>query len=175
MPSKKTLTSMWSSDEFWASPYNFDKTITNRPNLPSKIIIHDTTLRDGEQTREWYSRQMTKWPLQKLLDEIGVDRIEAGMPAVSMDNKEAIQAIIDLGLEQKYIAVALLGKGKTKVISIWQLLGCGWHPHFCSHRHTEAKTSIPRSYWGQYYWKGNPIGLLYKGTGGKGNLCSVWR
>jgi isopropylmalate/homocitrate/citramalate synthase len=98
MQINKDVKTPWMSDEFWVSPYNFEEIITKRPDMPPKIIIHDTTLRDGEQTPGVIFLPEEKITIAKMLDEIGVDRIEAGMPAVSLDNREAIQAIAGLGL-----------------------------------------------------------------------------
>jgi len=53
--------------------------------LPSKVLFHNTTIRDGEQTPGVVFRRDEKVEIAKKLSEVGVDRIEAGMPAVSQD------------------------------------------------------------------------------------------
>ena len=63
------------------------------PNLPSKIYIWDETLRDGEQTPGVSLTINEKIDIAKLLDEIGVDIIAAGYPAVSKDEKAAVKAL----------------------------------------------------------------------------------
>lgn len=70
-------------------------------SIPDKVIIHDATLRDGEQTPGVVFRKEEKLALAKALDSIGVDRIEAGMPAVSEEDMEAVKEIVKLGLNSK--------------------------------------------------------------------------
>ena len=55
-----------------------------------KIKIHDVTLRDGEQQTAVVFRREEKVAIAKQLDALGVHRIEAGMPAVSEQDKAAI-------------------------------------------------------------------------------------
>lgn len=92
----------WMQDgKWWTSEVNFRDEIRKTFSLPDKIIIHDATLRDGEQTPGVVFRKHEKLALAKALDEIGVDRIEAGMPAVSSEDMEAVKAIVNLGLKAK--------------------------------------------------------------------------
>ena len=70
-------------NKWWVSPYNFLSEVRGGLNLPQKVEIHDATLRDGEQTPGVVFRKEHKVQIAQMLDETGVDRIEAGMPAVS--------------------------------------------------------------------------------------------
>ncbi|MCX7760406.1 MAG: homocitrate synthase [Hydrogenothermaceae bacterium] len=69
-----------------------------------KIFIDDTTLRDGEQTPGVIFTRGEKIRIAKLLDKIGIDEIEAGIPAAGKEEKENFKAIVDLGLNAKIIA-----------------------------------------------------------------------
>ncbi len=60
--------------------------------------LYDTTLRDGEQTVGVVLDPEEKLEIARLLDELGVDRIEAGFPRVSDDDRRAVQLIADAGL-----------------------------------------------------------------------------
>ncbi len=91
----------WISDGWWTSEVNFRNEIRKTFALPEKVIIHDATLRDGEQTPGVVFRKEDKLALAKALDSIGVDRIEAGMPAVSSEDMEAVKEIVKLGLKAK--------------------------------------------------------------------------
>ena len=51
----------------------------------NKIIIQDTTLRDGEQTPYLAFNFSDKVKIIKALIEIGVDVIEIGFPAASIE------------------------------------------------------------------------------------------
>ena len=67
--------------------------------LASKLIVCDTTLRDGEQAAGIVFANLEKMRIAKLLDEIGVQQIEAGIPAMGGDEKIAIKNIAHLGLD----------------------------------------------------------------------------
>lgn len=72
--------------------------------LTRKITIVDTTLRDGEQTAGVVFAKAEKVRIAQLLDEIGVDQIEAGIPAMGGDEAEAIKAIVRLRLKASIMA-----------------------------------------------------------------------
>ena len=66
-------------------------------HLRAEIKIHDVTLRDGEQQTAVVFRREEKVAIARQLDALGVHRIEAGMPAVSEQDKAAISDIAALG------------------------------------------------------------------------------
>jgi isopropylmalate/homocitrate/citramalate synthase len=66
--------------------------------LPSRVGLYDTTLRDGEQTVGIVLDPEQKLALARALDELGVERIEAGFPRVSEDDRRAVELIRDAGL-----------------------------------------------------------------------------
>jgi isopropylmalate/homocitrate/citramalate synthase len=86
---------------WWVSPFNFTADVRAAMELPQRVLIHDATLRDGEQTPGVVFRKEDKVEIAKMLDEVGVDRIEAGMPAVSREDFEAVEAIAGMGLQAK--------------------------------------------------------------------------
>jgi len=92
--------------KWWISPYNFSEEVVKGFDLPKKVQIHDATLRDGEQTPGVVFSIEDKIRIAKGLDEIGVERIEAGMPAVSSEDFEAIKEISKLGLKSKIFTFA---------------------------------------------------------------------
>jgi len=63
-----------------------------------QVKIDDTTLRDGEQTAGVVFANKEKVRIAKLLDEIGIDQIEAGIPAMGGDERDVIEEIAHLGL-----------------------------------------------------------------------------
>lgn len=89
---------------WWTSEVNFLPEIRQTFSIPDKVIIHDATLRDGEQTPGVVFRKEEKVALAKELDSIGIDRIEAGMPAVSEEDAEAVKEIVSLNLNAKIMA-----------------------------------------------------------------------
>ncbi|MGR3290857.1 MAG: LeuA family protein [Paracoccaceae bacterium] len=108
--------------KWWVSPYNFVPEVRKNLLLPPKVQIHDATLRDGEQTPGVVFSIDDKIRIATKLDEIGVDRIEAGMPAVSPQDAEAIKEISKLGLKSKIFTFARAMKA-----DIDMALECGAH------------------------------------------------
>jgi isopropylmalate/homocitrate/citramalate synthase len=65
---------------------------------PGRVRFYDTTLRDGEQTVGVVLTPDQKLAIARALDELGVERIEAGFPRVSEDDRRAVELICDAGL-----------------------------------------------------------------------------
>ncbi len=66
--------------------------------LGGSVGLYDTTLRDGEQTVGVVLDPEQKLEIARLLDELGIDRIEAGFPRVSQDDWDAVRLISGAGL-----------------------------------------------------------------------------
>lgn len=58
----------------------------------------DTTLREGEQSPGLYFDSHIKLAIARLLDEIGIDFVEAGHPVVTPEIREAVKLIAGSGL-----------------------------------------------------------------------------
>jgi methanogen homocitrate synthase len=108
--------------KWWVSPYNFKPEVMALRSQPAKVLIHDATLRDGEQTPGVVFRKEDKVRIAKALDAVGVDRIEAGMPAVSDEDFEAIGEITSLGLSSKIFTFA-----RAMNEDIDKAVACGAH------------------------------------------------
>lgn len=67
--------------------------------LGGRVGLYDTTLRDGEQTVGVVLDPQQKLEIARALDDLGVDRIEAGFPRVSADDWEAVRLIAAAGLQ----------------------------------------------------------------------------
>ncbi|WAL62690.1 2-isopropylmalate synthase [Thermocoleostomius sinensis] len=65
----------------------------NNPLQPDRIIIFDTTLRDGEQSPGATLNVEEKLSIARQLARLGVDVIEAGFPFASPGDFEAVQKI----------------------------------------------------------------------------------
>jgi isopropylmalate/homocitrate/citramalate synthase len=62
------------------------------------VGLYDTTLRDGEQAVGVALDAEQKLEIARLLDALGIDRIEAGFPRVSADDARAVGLIATAGL-----------------------------------------------------------------------------
>ncbi len=87
---------------------------------PKNIKIDDTTLRDGEQTAGVVFANDEKIHIAKMLDKIGVHQIEAGIPTMGGDEKEAIKKIASLGL-----SCSILGWNRAVKSDVDASLECG--------------------------------------------------
>ena len=63
------------------------------PSDPNRVIIFDTTLRDGEQSPGCSMNLGEKLEMARALADLGVDVIEAGFPIASPGDFESVQAI----------------------------------------------------------------------------------
>lgn len=100
-----------------ASGYMF----LRRPSsAPVRVDIDDTTLRDGEQTAGVVFANDEKIRIAKLLDEVGVFQIEAGIPTMGGAEKEAVRAIAALDLN-----CSILAWNRAVVSDIKASIECG--------------------------------------------------
>ncbi|WP_016950211.1 LeuA family protein [Anabaena sp. PCC 7108] len=84
------------------------------------IKILDSTLREGEQTPGVYFSPEKKLVIAQFLDQIGIDIIEVGNPAVDSDIALAISRISQAGLKAKIGAHSL-----CKIDNVQKALDCG--------------------------------------------------
>jgi isopropylmalate/homocitrate/citramalate synthase len=72
--------------------------LNDEHRLGGAVGLYDTTLRDGEQTVGVVLDSGQKLEIARALDELGIDRIEAGFPRVSQDDWDAVKLIAAAGL-----------------------------------------------------------------------------
>ena len=65
------------------------------PMAPDRIIIFDTTLRDGEQSPGFSTNLEEKLRMAEALAELGADVLEAGFPIASPGDFESVHAIAE--------------------------------------------------------------------------------
>ncbi|MHB1127835.1 MAG: homocitrate synthase [Bacillota bacterium] len=88
--------------------------------MSRRVTIVDTTLRDGEQTAGVVFANKEKLRIAKLLAEIGVHQIEAGVPVMGGDEKQVIKDIVDAGL-----GVSIMGWNRAVISDIQHSIDCG--------------------------------------------------
>ena len=100
-----------------------------------KVIIFDTTLRDGEQSPGFSMNIPEKLRMAKQLEKLGVDVIEAGFPVASKGDFDAVKLIAD---SIKDSQVAALARAHQKDIdSAWESIKNAAFPRI----HTFISTS----------------------------------
>ncbi|MDR1044675.1 MAG: homocitrate synthase [Candidatus Adiutrix sp.] len=80
----------------WTSPLNFMSEVKDL--YPPKVDIYDVTLRDGEQTPGVIWKEDERVRLAEALAELGLRRLEVGMPVVNASIPRAIKKILSLNL-----------------------------------------------------------------------------
>nr|MDQ3344137.1 pyruvate carboxyltransferase [Actinomycetota bacterium] len=114
-----TSTTPWHTDRWFTSPWNHDPEMGDL-QFPSDIEIHDVTLRDGEQQAGVEFRADDKIRIAEALAEAGVQRIEAGLPAVSAEDEKAVREIASRNLGSTIYAFS-----RCMVDDVKKAIDCG--------------------------------------------------
>ncbi len=101
----------------------------------NRVIIFDTTLRDGEQSPGCSMNLEEKMRIAEILEELGVDVIEAGFPIASNGDFEAVAAIARQVKEAKVAGLARAGR--KDIDRAWEALQHAKQPRI----HTFLATS----------------------------------
>ncbi|MBF0201168.1 MAG: 2-isopropylmalate synthase [Desulfamplus sp.] len=101
----------------------------------NKIIIFDTTLRDGEQSPGASMNQAEKLRIATQLEAMGVDVIEAGFPAASEGDFKAVENVAK-NLKRSQVA-SLCRASEPDIKKAWEAVKHAAHPRI----HTFIATS----------------------------------
>ncbi len=88
--------------------------------MKDQVLIFDTTLRDGEQSPGASMNTAEKLRLATQLEKLGVDILEAGFPAASEGDLEAVSRIA-AKLEKTEVA-ALARTSKDDIDRAWKAI-----------------------------------------------------
>jgi len=103
--------------------------------MADQVIIFDTTLRDGEQSPGASMNTAEKLRLARQLEKLGVDVMEAGFPAASKGDFEAVKLISET---IQHVQVAALARtSKEDLDRAWEAIKNAAHPRI----HTFIATS----------------------------------
>src|SRR4051812_1196157 len=100
-----------------------------------RVVIFDTTLRDGEQAPGFSLDVPAKLLLARALDALGVDIIEAGFPIASAADSEAVR---EIAAEIRRPVIAALARARTQDI---EEAGAALKPAARARIHTFLATS----------------------------------
>ncbi|MDO8294251.1 MAG: 2-isopropylmalate synthase, partial [Gallionella sp.] len=85
------------------------------PNkMTDKLIIFDTTLRDGEQSPGAAMTREMKIRIARQLEKLGVDVIEAGFAAASPGDFEAVKAVAEIVKNSTVCSLARAGENDVR-------------------------------------------------------------
>ncbi len=110
----------WHTANWFTSPWNFAPQVRSGIAVPPKVRIHDITLRDGEQQAGVVFSKDDKIRIAEKLAQLGVHRIEAGMPAVSPSDEAAIKEIVKRNLGPEIFAFS-----RCMVDDVKRAVDCG--------------------------------------------------
>ena len=110
----------WKTDQWFSSPWNYLPEVTEGFSFPEEVTIHDVTLRDGEQQAGVEFTADDKLRIAEALSEAGIHRIEAGLPAVSPADTEAVKRIAAAGFDAEIFAFS-----RCMVPDVQLALDCG--------------------------------------------------
>ncbi len=80
--------------------------------MSERVFIFDTTLRDGEQSPGATMNRQEKLQLARQLEKLGVDIIEAGFPASSEGDKDAVSRIAREVRSARVVGLATIRSGR---------------------------------------------------------------
>ena len=110
----------WMTHDWFVSPWNFLPEVRAAQRFAPQIRIHDVTLRDGEQQAGVVFAVEDKIRIAEALAEVGVHRIEAGMPAVSPADESAVRDIVKRNLGPQIFAFS-----RCMVDDVKRAVDCG--------------------------------------------------
>ena len=91
----------------------------------NRIIIFDTTLRDGEQSPGFSMNLHEKLRMAEALAELGVDVMEAGFPIASLGDFESVHSIAELFANDGTARWSAAWRGPAATISCAPRRRCG--------------------------------------------------
>ena len=94
----------YESGKYWVSPMNFISEAMDTSDIQDQVLVHDVSLRDGEQTPGVVFTTQDRIELARVLSELGVDRIEFGMPIASKDIYEAFEEVLKMELQAEIVS-----------------------------------------------------------------------
>jgi len=117
----------------------------------NRVLIFDTTLRDGEQSPGASLTSSEKLEIARQLARLGVDVIEAGFPAASPDDLEAVRQIAgEIGTEDGPAVAGLARAHPRDIDKVWEAVEPAAKPRIhtfiaTSDLHLEHKLKMSRS------------------------------
>lgn len=90
------------NEQRWVSAFNWMPEVRDQMESPERVLIHDVTLRDGEQTARIAFTPEEKLFLAQQLDKLGVYSIEPGLP-VTPEDQQVMAELSRMGLKANIV------------------------------------------------------------------------
>ncbi|PCI46316.1 MAG: hypothetical protein COB49_08635 [Alphaproteobacteria bacterium] len=103
------------TDKKWVSPFNWWPEVREQMATPPKVLIHDVTLRDGEQMARVAFTPEEKIFLALELDKLGVHSIEPGLPVIQED-KDVIKKLSEMNLNAKIVPLTRVMESDVRAV-----------------------------------------------------------
>jgi len=130
---------------FWNSKWNLHEEILAQYDLPSRVTITDSTIREGEEAPHVVYRMEDKLRIARLLDEMKVHEIDCGFASINQGHLDFMKALGAEGLKIKKSAIARIDlpdyeKGIDRIVEAKaDIILCALYP-----------TPIPGYDWSDY-------------------------
>ncbi len=115
----------WVNENWHSSSYNYMGEARKGINIRDDIVVADCTLRESDQYAGVALSKDSKLVLAQALDNVGIQQIEIGMPAITPVERETSEAIVDLGLNAKLTALCRARKDDIDLaasLGVWGVL-----------------------------------------------------
>ncbi len=91
----------WFNNKWWVSPLNYINNVRDSFELPKKVYVRDSTIREGEETPGVYYTLEQKVKIVEKLEDIGVEHIDCGYIGQVQDQWNLANQIKELGIKLK--------------------------------------------------------------------------
>ena len=91
----------WFNNKWWVSPLNYINNVRDSFELPKKVYVRDSTIREGEETPGVCYTLNQKVKIVEKLEDIGVEHIDCGYIGQVQDQWDLANQIKELGINLK--------------------------------------------------------------------------
>ena len=91
----------WFNEKWWISPLNYINEVWESFNLPERVYVIDSTIREGEETPGVYYTLDQKVKIVEKLEDLGVEHIDCGYIGQVQDQWDLANQIKELGIKIK--------------------------------------------------------------------------
>jgi len=91
----------WFNEKWWISSLNYIDEVRKSFNLPNRVYVRDSTVREGEETPGVYYTLDQKIKIVEKLEELGVEHIDCGYIGQVPDQWDLANQVKELGIKLK--------------------------------------------------------------------------